>query len=399
MPLWRQELRQSLTTVEHLVAAGLVSGPHAQALAQTMGAYRFALPRPYAELIDRQDLGRCPIFRQAVPASQEADKALPEWAQALSQRAYGRPTPWQADAIGDLAHLAAPRLTHRYGNRALLHVSMACALYCRFCFRKAHLKAGEQDLYGGSLEPALAYLGAHPEIDEIILTGGDPLSMVDGWLERLMAQLALLPNIRMVRLHSRMATTLPSRLTEGLWQALAKVGSHQQVALVSHFNHPRELTRAALAHLAAGRRHGVVLLNQATLLHGVNDDVEVLYALCQKLWHGGIVPYYLHHPDWVPATFHFRVAIDRGRALVGQLAGRVSGPALPAYVLDVPFGRGKVRLMETTVRKVPNTFGQDADMEGGLWQIDLPHTRTEQGGSALYLDLAAPRVDGRTIPF
>lgn len=407
-PLWQQHLRDSITSAAQLVAAGIVSEAAARALGPAFAAYRFALPRPYAALIDGADPKRCPIYRQAVPCASEEDAALPPWAQALSQQAYGRDAPWQDDAIGDVAHLGAPRLTHRYGSRALLHVTSACALYCRFCFRKGHLQAKEAQLYGGSLAPALAYLAAHPEIDELILTGGDPLSMADSWLARLLTELATLPQLRTIRLHSRMATTLPSRLDAGLWRALAAVGPHQQVALVSHFNHPRELTPAALTALREGRRKGVVLLNQSTLLWGVNAQVDVLQALCQKLWHAGVVPYYLHHPDWTPGTFAFRVTIDEGRALMRALAGRVSGPALPSYVLDVSFGRGKVRLMDEGLRKVAEDHARrdDGTLQGGLWRIPLPHTRSTASAraepherpSALYLDLAAVRVDPHPIP-
>lgn len=407
---WQQHLRESITTPAQLLEAQLISPADAANLSQAFAAYRFALPRPYAALIDKNQLDLCPIHRQAVPRPSEADPTLPAWACALSEQAYGRAAPWQDDAIGDVDHLGAPRLTHRYGSRALLHVTSACAMYCRFCFRKSHLKAKEAQLYGGPLQPALGYLSAHPEIDELILTGGDPLSMSDAWLTRLLATLADLPQLRTIRLHSRMATTLPSRLDAGLWQALKAVGTHQQVALVSHFNHPRELTSEALEALGQGRRQGVLLLNQATLLWGVNSSVEVLQALCQKLWHGGVVPYYLHHPDWTPGTFAFRVTIDEGRALMRALAGRVSGPALPSYVLDVSFGRGKVRLMETQLQKVEGVGVWDVagngGMVGGLWHIKLPHTRNTPFGpdsnleqqSALYLDLAAARVDHRPIP-
>lgn len=400
MPLWRTQLRDSITTVQQLAEAGIIGAHDAESLRGPAAAYRFALPRPYAELIDRSAGRSCPIYRQAVPALSEADPHLPPWARALSQEAYGRPLPWRADAIGDVAHLGAPRLTHRYGNRALLHVSMACALYCRFCFRKGHLKAQEHELYGGPLQPAIAYLHAHPEIDEVILTGGDPLSMVDAWLERLLTQLAGVPHLRVVRLHSRMATTLPSRLTPELFESLQAAGAHQQVTLVCHFNHPRELTTAACEALQLARHHGVVLLNQSTLLRGVNSDVEVLHALCQRLWHAGVTPYYLHHADWTPGTFAFRTTIGEGRALMAALAGRLSGPALPSYVVDVPFGRGKVRLMEASVRQLDGARGytDDGEVQGGLWEVTLPHTRSGQGARAQVLDLAASRVDPKPIP-
>ena len=397
---WPAQLRTAYTRSEQLVAAGLMDPAEALALAARFKDYRFAIPQNYAALMDRTDLSRCPIYRQAVPAPGEQDAPLPAWAQALSERVYGVPAPWLGDPIGDLKYLAAPRITHRYQHRALLHVSMACAMYCRFCFRKSHLGSRERSLYGGPLHAAMAYLSDHPEIHEVILTGGDPLSLTDVALQRVLEQLSTLPHVATVRLHSRMAATLPARLSAGLWRALAAVGDHQRVVLVSHFNHPRELTDQSVAGLRAGARHGVVMLNQSTLLARVNDDVEVLYALCARLWRAGIVPYYLHHPDWVVGTLPFRVAIARGRQLMGALAGRLSGPALPNYVLDVPVGRGKVRLMESTVRPLsdPSAHHDDGTFQGGLWELTLPHTREGQGETALYFDFAASRVDDRPIP-
>ena len=309
---------------------------------------------------------------------------MPRWAQHWSQQAFGRKAPWTADPIGDVTHLAAPRLTHRYGNRAILHLSAVCAMYCRFCFRKAHLNDADKHLYKGDLAPALAYLSAHPEVSELILTGGDPLSLTDTWLARFLNVIGEVGSIRQVRFHTRMPVTLPHRLTCDLTALLA--AQSFLVTLVAHFNHPRELTPLARARLTQMRRGGIALYNQTVLLRGINDDAAVLAELLQALYETGVTPYYLHHPDWAPGTFHFRVPIARGRTIVNDLAGRISGPARPHYVLDTPDGRGKVSLTDDSVQLLETS--QDGQIAGMLYRIRPPHTRAEPKKSAiLYADL------------
>jgi lysine 2,3-aminomutase len=382
-PSWRAELAAAYTDVESLVRAGLVSEAEAARLLPIAATYQLSLPRYYAGLIDRAALTRCPIRRQALPSLNEVDPVLPPWAEAWSLRAFGRSVPWSPDAIGDVAKLGAPRLTHRYVDRAIVHVSPACALYCRFCFRKSHLNSSEAALYRGSLEPALGYIAATPAVHEMILTGGDPLSVPDAWLGRFLSKIEAIPHVRRVRLHSRMAVTLPARLTPGLEDALAD--RRFGCALVSHFNHPRELTPVALGKLERLRRRGVTLYNQAVLLAGVNDDANTLRALFQGLYDAGITPFYLHHPDWTPGTFHFRTPIARGQALMAELAGRLSGPAMPHYVLDTPQGGGKVHLLHSTCRRLDGR--DDPHLGGALYQFSLPHTRDGSGRSSLYIDL------------
>lgn len=380
---WRAEWADAYKSVADLVAAGLLTAAEGDALQTVAAQYRISVPRYYAGLIDRDAGDRCPIRRQAIPSASEHDPVLPAWARAWSLQVYGREVPWHDDPIGDIARLAAPRLTHRYGNRAIMHVSAACALYCRFCFRKSHLNDDERTLYDGSLDPALAYIAAHPEINELILTGGDPLAMPDGWLEKFFAKVEAIPHVRQVRVHSRMAATMPSRLTPRLGELLTQ--RRFMGALVSHFNHPRELTPYAIAQLTALRQRGVPLYNQAVLMRGINNDVNTLHALFEGLYHQGITPFYLHHADWTPGTFHFRTSIAQGRALMESLAGRLAGPAMPHYVLDVPGGVGKVNLLRGDVRVEAQHAA--ADISGAIYALPLPATRLGAGGAAPYLDL------------
>lgn len=384
-PSWQKELLESFTSVDELETAGILTTEEAAGARASGERFRVRVPRYYAQLMDRSPEGRahCPIRAQALPGLGEQDPPLPDWARRLSVRAFGRAEPWLDDAIGDLAKLAAPRLTHRYGNRAIVHLSSLCALYCRFCFRKSHLNDDERTLYDGSLEPALEYVGSHDEITEVILTGGDPLSLPDRWLERFLGRLGQLKHIRHVRLHSRMAATMPSRLTPELAQILANVPF--QVALVSHFNHARELTRMSLSRLESFRKQGIALYNQSVLLRAVNDQAETLRELFQGLYNHGVRPFYLHHPDWTPGTFSFRLPIERGQQIMDELAGTLSGPALPHYVLDIPGGQGKVALTGQAVACLERKSGDG--LGGALYRVTPPRTRSSGREPILYAEL------------
>lgn len=379
---WKGQLLNSLSSVEALEAAGLITSVESAKLRNLPGLFKIRVTPYYAKLMRNDPL--CPIRRQAIPDLDEVDPILPDWATQASQEVYGRAIPWDADAIGDVAKLVAPRMTHRYEDRAIIHLSSMCAVYCRFCFRKSHLGAKEKQLYEGSLEPAFQYLGEHPEIHEVILTGGDPLSVSDAALEGTLDRLAKIPSIRTVRLHSRMAVTLPARFSAACLKILSQDRGFGLV-LVSHFNHPTELSVEALEALKLLRRSGVTLLNQSVLLRGVNDSLPVLRDLFVGLYEAGVLPYYLHHPDWTPGTFHFRMSISEGLRLVRQLRGRVPGPALPDYVLDLPQGHGKTSLLGSDLEIV--TEWSDGPVGGALYQLRAPATRSAEGQVIKYLDL------------
>lgn len=243
-----------------------------------------------------------------------------------------------ADPIGDRAHEPAPGLTHRYPDRVILHATQTCEVYCRFCFRRETVGASGH-LPEEDLSRAIAYIAATPAIWEVILTGGDPMVLSPRRLKGLIDRLAAIPHVEVIRFHTRVPVVAPEKITEALIDALQ---TRPAVYVVIHSNHPAELTPEASAALQRLSRAGIPLLSQSVLLKGVNDSPDVLEALFRALIRNRVKPYYLHHADLAKGTSHFRTTIAEGQALMAALRGRISGIALPTYVLDIPGGHGKV---------------------------------------------------------
>ena len=242
-----------------------------------------------------------------------------------------------ADPIGDAAHAPLPGIVHRYPDRVLLTPSFACAVYCRFCFRRERVGGGEA-LGPEALAAALTYIRERPEIREVILTGGDPLMLTPRRLAEIVAALDVMPHIGVIRIHSRVPMAAPERVTPEL---LAALTCQTALFMAVHANHPREFAppaRAALRRLAGA---GLALLGQSVLLAGINDEAATLETLMRCFIENRVKPYYLHQLDPAPGTARFRVPVARGQALMRGLLGRLSGLGLPSYVLDIPDGYGK----------------------------------------------------------
>jgi lysine 2,3-aminomutase len=248
--------------------------------------------------------------------------------------------PYEAsDPIGDVAFSPVRGIVHRYPDRVLLKVAHACPVYCRFCFRREMVGSKGEPLQGPALEAAIDYVRANPAIKEVILTGGDPLSLSDRRLSEVLTKLASIESLDFLRIHSRVPIVAPQSIDD------ACVGALEQrlpVYLALHVNHPDEITAQATAAIRRLLRGGVQLLSQSVLLKGVNDNAVVLEKLFRQLVQLKIRPYYLHHPDLAPGTSHFRVPIEVGQDLMRTLRAKVSGLCLPTYVLDIPGGFGKV---------------------------------------------------------
>lgn len=242
------------------------------------------------------------------------------------------------DPTADLAHSPVPGLVHRYPDRVLLLLTGRCMVHCRFCFRK-HRRSDIPDADDSRLASWHDYISRHGGIREAILSGGDPLVLDDDRLETILSLLHSIPQLHTLRIHTRVPTVLPSRITARLTAILAR---HRPLWLVLHVNHAQEIGSAAQLACQRLSRAGIPLLAQSVLLRGVNDDLETLIALYRRLTEWSIKPYYLHHCDPAPGTEHFRIPLCRGAELVHALRGRLPGYALPVYVMELPGGYGKI---------------------------------------------------------
>ncbi len=317
-------LNRTIQRLDDLIGAGLMP-PAAATDGRAQAAARFAIgvTPAVAALIDPADPAD-PIARQYLPAADELQVTAAEL----------------ADPIGDKAHSPVRGIVHRYPDRVLLMPVEICAVYCRFCFRREVVGPGAKMLDEPALDAAIAYIAGQPDIFEVILTGGDPLMLSPQRLAVLVARLAAIAHVQVIRLHSRVPVAAPERVGPALVDALAQAGD-KAVYVAVHCNHPRELTPEARAGLRLMSAAGITLLGQSVLLAGVNDDIETLAALMRGLVAARIKPYYLHQLDLARGTGHFRVPIEKGRALMRALRGRVSGLAQPTYILDIPGGQGK----------------------------------------------------------
>jgi lysine 2,3-aminomutase len=307
--------------VADLVALGALAPDQAAGAEAAARAFPVAITPEVLATIDPRDPDD-PIAKQYLPSARELTFAPEE----------------RADPIGDKAHAPIKGLVHRHPDRVLLKPTLACAVHCRFCFRREAL-AEPETLTDGELEAALAYVRARPTIKEVILTGGDPFVLSPERLGRLVAALAAIPHLAILRVHSRVPIAAPSLVTPDLVDALK---TDKAMYAVVHINHARELTDAAKAACRAILAAGIPVLSQSVLLRGVNDTVDALVELMESLVAQRIKPYYLHHCDLVRGAGHFRTMVAEGRALMAALRRRVSGLAMPTYVLDVPGGFGKV---------------------------------------------------------
>ena len=314
------------------------------AFSKAEAKYPVAVTRHIAGLIDPADAND-PIARQFLPGETELLTTPEE----------------RADPIGDNRHSPVPGIVHRHADRVLFKPVMVCPVYCRFCFRREMVGPDAETLSPQAYDDAFAYIAAHPEIAEIIVTGGDPFVLSARRAGDIATRAASIPHIRKLRWHSRVPVVDPARINETFANAIRLERGQTRVAV--HANHPREFTPEAREACARLKNAGIELLSQSVLLKGVNADIETLESLVRAFLETGVRPYYLHHPDLAPGTSHFRVTVEEGRALVRALHARIS-PA-PDYMLDIPGGYAKVSLLSENVQA----------RGGGKWRVRDPAGR------------------------
>jgi lysine 2,3-aminomutase len=319
-PAW--QLRNRIQTLEQLESR-LTLTPEERAGTILAGKkLALGITPHFFNLIDKDDPD-CPIRRQVVPRIEESVTNPDEL----------------TDPCGEDSHMPVPGLVHRYPDRVLLMVTDRCASYCRYCTRSRVVSgAGEQEL-SVDLEGAFAYLEKHPEVRDVLLSGGDPLLLSDAKLDSILSRLRKISSIEFVRIGSRIPIFLPQRITPAL---VAMLRSHHPLFLSIHTNHPKELTAEVRTGLERLADAGVPLGNQSVLLRGVNDRVEILKELFHKLLLCRVRPYYLYQCDLITGSAHLRTTIREGQEIMEQLRGHTTGYAVPTYVVDGPGGGGKI---------------------------------------------------------
>ena len=321
---WQNEMAEAITSPEELATAlGLEPSVIAPAR-DASGAFPLRIPRGY---VARMKMGdpHDPLLRQVLPVAEELEE-VPNFV---------------ADPVGEHAALRVPGLLQKYQGRALIVTTSACAVHCRYCFRR---EFPYSDVAGDDprWSEALAEIARDSSIEEVILSGGDPLSLSDARLSSLTSALGALRHVRRIRVHTRQPIVLPSRVDEGLVSWLR--GLQLPTVFVLHSNHPNEIDEAVRAACATLRASGVTLLNQSVLLKGVNDDADVLADLSRRLFEAGVLPYYLHALDRVRGAAHFEVSEERAQLIAGELASRLPGYLVPRLVREIHGAPAKVTL-------------------------------------------------------
>jgi lysine 2,3-aminomutase len=325
---WQKTLRESIDSLEKLAAKFGSDVIDVDALRPAFENFQVRItPAAVAEIKEVGD----PMWNQYVPTTQELDVV-----------------DGVIDSLDEDADSPVPNITHRYPDRALFLVSPVCATYCRFCTRRR--KVGDPEKIPlNQYESAFEYIRQHPEIRDVILSGGDPMMLSDRRLEYIFQRLREIPHVEIIRIGSRITSHLPERITPEFCEMVQK---YHPIFMNTHFNHPRELTPAAVAALDRLSKAGIPLGCQTVLLRGVNDDVEVMKELMHRLLKARVRPYYLYMADQVAGGEHFRTTVQKGLEIIKALRGWTSGLAVPHFVIDAPGGGGKVPLLPEYVDEI-----------------------------------------------
>lgn len=361
---WKWQMKHRIRTLEQLIAY-LPSLRDHQELAKVIGKYPMAITPYYASLVRKPDVSD-PVFKMCVPQVDE----------------LCNPPCLSEDPLEENEDMPVPGLIHRYKDRALLMATTTCSSYCRHCTRKRLAGTRESSISVRRLQQVVEYLSAHPEVCDVIISGGDPLTMPTGALEVVLSNLRSVESVQIIRIGTRVPAVLPMRITDELTEMLKK---YHPLWISTHFNHPNELTPEAAAACAKLADAGIPLSNQTVLMKGVNDSPHIIEQLCRGLVSMRVRPYYLYQCDLVRGVEHFRTSISRGMEIMEYLRGRLSGLAIPNFVVDAPHGGGKIPVMPNYIVSVSPTHTVLRNYEGlmvnypepGFQGADLSDSRQE----------------------
>ena len=351
---WRWQMANRIRTPQQLLATfpRLAGGPD---ISSVVGKYPMAITPYYASLIRRADSSD-PVFQMCVPRVQE-----------LTDPPFLMPDP-----LEECRDMPVPGMVHRYPDRALVIATTMCSTYCRHCTRKRIAGTRETSITKRRLEQIAGYLTEHPQISDVIVSGGDPLTMSTEHLEMVLSRLRQVPSVQIIRIGTRVPVVLPQRITEELCQMLRK---YHPLWINTHFNHPQELTPESAEACARLSDAGIPLGNQSVLLRGVNDRPQIIEQLCRGLVRMRVRPYYLYQCDLVRGVEHFRTPVTRGMEIMEYLRGRLSGLAIPTFVVDAPHGGGKIPVLPTYVVTQSPTHTVLRNYEGMLIAYPEPYQR------------------------
>jgi len=315
LPRWQQAMKSALRDPRALCRRLDLPAEFDEPAERAAASFPLFAPLSYVAKIEPRNPAD-PLLRQVLPLGPELDQD----------------ETFVSDPVGDLQAAARPGLIQKYHGRALLITTGACAIHCRYCFRR-HFPYSDTPQSIEAWQPALAQLASDSMIDEVILSGGDPLTLADSVLQRLVGALSLIPHLRRLRIHTRLPIVIPERITTELLGLLCD--TRLTPIVVVHANHPRELDDKVAQALARLIDAGIPTLNQSVLLRGVNDDAATLVNLSKRLVNLRVMPYYLHQLDRVVGAKHFEVPVALGRELVREMRSQLPGYAVPTYVQEV----------------------------------------------------------------
>lgn len=321
---WGWQLRHRITTLEQLESRLTLTPEERAGCLFSKDKLALGITPHFFNLIDRDDPA-CPIRRQVIPRIDESYTSAGEC----------------ADPVGEEHTMPVKGLVHRYPDRVLFLVTDRCASYCRYCTRSRMVSNAAGYDFHPEYEEALAYIAAHPEVRDVLLSGGDPLLLSDNKLDFLLGRLRAIPHVEFIRIGSRIPVFMPQRVTDSLCAVLKK---HGPVWMSIHVNHPRECTRELYDACEKLVCSGTPLGNQSVLLRGVNDDAGIMTSLVHRLLMMRVRPYYLYSCDLITGSAHLRVPVAKGLEIIRALRGHTTGYAVPQFVIDAPGGGGKIPL-------------------------------------------------------